>query len=279
MAAVLLVPGLSYGKGITVTVTIPPIATLVESIAGADARVFILLKAGSDPHSYEPSPSDMKKIAGSDLVVSVGFGFERWLTKILESNEGNRGGALDCSVVVKDTIALGVSGDVNPHYWLDPVIMIDVSRHISSVLTEQYPNRKEEIEKNRDSLISKLQSLDGEIRARLARLEHRKFIAFHSAWDYFARRYNLVQADVIETAHEKEPSAKHFASLIRKIRKEKIRAVFTEAQSSSRLAKTLAEETGAREGILDTIGGVRGRADYFSLMRFNADQLGKTFGE
>jgi zinc transport system substrate-binding protein len=120
-----------------------------------------------------------------------------------------------------------------------------------------------------------LEQLHAEIIQRTETLPNRRFIALHSAWTYFARRYNLVQAAVVEPFPGREPSPRYLAGLAQLMRREQVQAVVIEPQLSTNAAQALARETGARVGLMDPYGGpgVPGRESYLDLMRYDVASL------
>jgi zinc transport system substrate-binding protein len=127
------------------------------------------------------------------------------------------------------------------------------------------------------SVRTHLERLHAEITQRTAGLPNRRFIALHAAWTYFAPRYNLVQAAVVEPFPGREPSPRYLAALAQLMRREQVRAVVIEPQLSVTAAQALARETKARIGLLDPYGGpdVPERESYLALMRYNVAALVK----
>lgn len=261
-------------------VTIFPLGDLLKRVGGDLVDVEILLKPGQSPHTYEPSPGDMKWIESSDVVVMAGFGLERWLDKLLKASLKKDRLELDISRVVKNPISSDPHddaheghghGSINPHYWLDPGIMADAVIFIGEKLAAKLPAESRAILSRANSVAVELSALDSEISKRLSGPGLGKdFVAFHNAWPYFARRYGLRVAGVIETAPGREPSARHIVKLVMEIKRSKAKAVMVEPQFSTRLGETLAREAGVKTATVDPVGGAPGAQSYFDLMRNNA---------
>lgn len=263
-------------------VTIFPLGDLFKRVGGDIVDVEILLKPGQSPHTYEPSPGDMKWIESSDVVVMAGFGLETWLDKLLKASPQKSRLEMDISKAVKNPISAEpldeaheshahAHGFINPHYWLDPDIMANAVMLMGEKLAERLPAESKAIMSRANSLAAELNALDSEISKRLSGPGlGRDFVAFHNAWPYFARRYGLRVAGVIETAPGREPSARHIVQLVKEIKRSKARAVMVEPQFSQRLGQTLAQEAGVKTAVVDPIGGSSGGKSYFDLMRNNA---------
>jgi len=224
----------------------------------------------------------MKWIESSDVVVMAGFGLETWLDKLLKASPKKSRLEMDISRAVKKPISADPNdephedhshahGSINPHYWLDPDIMASAVMLMGEKLAERLPSESKAIFNRVNFVVAELSALDSEISRRLSGPGlGRDFVAFHNAWPYFARRYGLRIAGVIETAPGREPSARHIVKLVMEIKRLKAKAVMVEPQFSPRLGQTLAQEAGVKTVIVDPIGGSPGGQSYFDLMRNNS---------
>jgi zinc transport system substrate-binding protein len=122
-----------------------------------------------------------------------------------------------------------------------------------------------------------LKSLDAEIKSETESFSSREFITFHPAWTYFARRYGLVEAAVIEEAPGKEPTTKEQMRIIDLVKELNVKAIFAEPQFSTKAADAIAEDSGAKVLLLDPIGGPKlaDRDSYIAMMRYNVGQMGE----
>lgn len=281
-ALVLSTPPTASAAPLKAVATIFPMGDLLKRVGGDLVDVEILLKPGQSPHTYEPSPGDMKWIERSDVVVMAGFGLETWLDKLLKASPKKDRLEIDVSKAVKNPISADphdeaheghghAHGSINPHYWLDPDIMATAAIFMGERLAAKFPAESKAILGRAGSVASELRALDAEISKRLSAPGLGKdFVAFHNAWPYFARRYGLRVAGVIEMAPGREPSAQHIVRLVKEIGRLKAKAVMVEPQFSQRLGETLAKEAGVKTTVVDPIGGSQGGQGYFDLMRSNS---------
>jgi zinc transport system substrate-binding protein len=266
---------------LTVVATIFPLADFVKNVAGDKVDVITLLRPGDSPHTYEPTSRDMKAVAQAKLLVVNGAGLDFWVEKLKTA-------ASDNLVVVDTSAALAeegllLSGDehddggTNPHYWLDPVLAQKQVGAIAAALVAADPDNKDFYLENVADYIAQLKSLDEEIRNVTQSFSSREFITFHPAWTYFARRYDLVEAAVIEEAPGKEPTIDDIRRIVDKVRNLKVKAIFAEPQFSTKAADTIAADSGAEVLLLDPIGGPKlaGKDSYIALMRYNVGQMGE----
>jgi len=270
----------SSSDKLTVVATIFPLADFVKNVAGDKVDVITLLRPGDSPHTYEPTSRDMKAVAQATLLVVNGAGLDFWVEKLKSAASDNMV-VVDTSAVLAEE-GLLLSGDehdggVNPHYWLDPVLAQKQVEAIASALIAADPDNKDFYLENAADYIAELQSLDEEIKSITQSFSSREFITFHPAWTYFAKRYGLVEAAVIEEAPGKEPTIDEQRQIIDLVRELKVKAIFAEPQFSTKAADAIAADSGAEVLLLDPIGGpgLAGRDSYIALMRYNVGQMGE----
>ena len=285
------VPGVDRTK---VAVSIAPLADLAQQVGGEHVTVTILVPLVASPHTYEPTPAQVKEVAEADVLVLIGLGFEFWAEDVIES------AANPDLIVVHTSESIEVIHDEhqheeheigNPHVWLNPRNAMVQVKHLRDALIEADPAHRIEYEANAEAYLVQLETLDEEIAAQVATWSHREFIAFHPSWVYFAQRFGLTQAAVIEQTPGKEPSPAKLAEIIETARRIGARAIFAEPQFSSKAADTIAAESGAQVLFLNPLGGAlrqaqdgtlrqaqdkaKGPTSYFEMMRYNVAQMEK----
>jgi ABC-type Zn uptake system ZnuABC Zn-binding protein ZnuA len=127
---------------------------------------------------------------------------------------------------------------------------------------------------NADRYLGELAALDGEIRETAAGFSGCQFIAFHSAWVYFARDYGLEQAAVVERTPGAEPSPAEIVEIVKTARAIGAKAIFAEPQFSPKAAEVIAEESGAQVLFLNPLG-LPPDYHYLDLMRYNLGEMAK----
>ncbi len=262
------------GDRMLVVASINPLADFARQIGGDRVQVETMVPPGASPHTYEPKPSQLRDLSRAKVLVLVGLGFEFWADKAISAS-GNPG-----LIVVRTSDGLeilqqGEGGGGNPHVWLDPIDAIHQVELIRDAFIRADPAGKEVYTANADEYIGRLRALDEEIRKEVSGFSTRKFIAFHPAWAYFARRYGLEQVAVIERTPGREPSPAEIAKIVQAAREAGVKAIFAEPQFSPKAAKVIAQECGAQVLFLDPVGGVKGRETYIELMRYNLAQMAK----
>ncbi|MGC7872358.1 metal ABC transporter substrate-binding protein [Desulfosporosinus sp. SYSU MS00001] len=257
----------------TVVTSISPIADLIKQVAGDKVNVINLVPAGSDPHEFEPKPSDVRQVAASSIFFANGVGEEVYLNKVI-SNAGNPN--LRTVVLSNGLTILGKDqgGEGNPHLWLDVQNAKHYVETIRDQLSQTYPEDKQYFTQNAAAYLTKLTELDQWIRSQVSSLppESRKMVVLHDAWSYYAKQYGLTFVQPLLHTGEAEPSAKEYADLIQLIHAQKIHAVFSEAGFNPKLAQQLASETGVKfinNLHDDTLGDTPDSNSYIAMMKTN----------
>ncbi len=252
----------------TILTTIAPLYSFTLNIAGDAAHVENLLPSGAGPHDFSLSPMDAKKVSEASVLVINGVGLEMWLDKVIDSTDmhmtGNR------KLIIVDTSkGVGVMNK-DPHIWLSPLNAVIQVRNISNALIKADPRNSDIYAANAEAYIIRLNNLDREISDEIKTWGKKEFVAFHSAFGYFARDYGLIQAAVIQETPETEPSPRHIASVIKTIKSKGIKSIFTETQASHKIISSLAADLGLKVYSLDTLEkGAPGRERYEERMRAN----------
>ncbi len=261
------------------------LADLVRNVGGDRVEVTALIGRNQDAHAFEPSPADSRRLADAGLVVVNGLGFEGWLDRLVRA-AGSRAPVVVASAGVAPREAPGDEtrlardrAGVDPHAWQS---VGNVKRYVANVrdaLIKVDPAGQGTYAANAGAYLAKLDALDREIRSTLAQIppDRRRLITSHDAFGYFAAAYGVAFLAPEGLATNAEPSALAVARIIRRIRTERIGALFLENVVDPRLIQLIARETGARIGgtlYSDALTDADGPAPtYLDLMRHNVHEL------
>jgi ABC-type Zn uptake system ZnuABC Zn-binding protein ZnuA len=261
------------GAPVQAVATTTQVADLVRNVAGQRASVDSILRPNSDPHDYEPRPSDAAAVAKADVVFRSGGDLDGWLDDVLDSAGGDAE-----RVTLIDSVRR--SGD-DPHWWQDPRDAILAVRTIRDALIEADPKGRAGYRRRAAAYTARLRALDTEVARCLERVPaaQRKLVTTHDALGYFARRYGIevLGAVIPSLSTQAQPSAKDVNALVDQIEREHVRAVFPEAALPKKLEQAISREAGAEVGgelWADTLGpaGSSG-ATYVDSIRSNARTL------
>ena len=225
------------------------LADVTRNVVGDRFSVGSLLPAGTDPHSYQPTPQDMAKISKSKVLVVNGAEYEQFLGSLMENAKGQR-------PVIEASAGLRVITDpqdgtsIDPHLWMDPNNVITYVENIRDGLAEFDPDGAEVYELNANAYIAQLQDLDAWINGQITQIEppRRVLVTNHEALGYFAERYGFrVVGAVIESfSADASPSAQQMAALVEQIKLFEVPAIFLDASDNPDLAQQIAAETGVK---------------------------------
>jgi ABC-type Zn uptake system ZnuABC Zn-binding protein ZnuA len=240
IAAVLLVAGCSSsgGGGAPVVATTTQVADMARQVAGDRIRVEQILHPGSDPHEYEPRPSDAEALAGAKVVIRSGGDVDSWLDGLL-SQAGK-----DATVV---TLIDHVPrrGD-DPHWWQNPRNGELAVAAIRDALIKADPNGAATYRANASRYTAKLRALDAGIARCVARVPFsaRRLVTSHDSLGYYAARYGftIVGAAIPSLSSQAQPSAAATQRLIAQIDRENVPAIFPESALNPKLEQAIARE-------------------------------------
>jgi len=230
------------------------VADIAQNIAGDRVKVATLIPLGVDPHSYEPTPQDVAKIAESQVLIINGAHFEEWLNKTLQ-NAGGTHSIIEASAGLTSrkptpNEALDPDHAGDPHFWLDPTKVTSYVENIRNGLSKADPAGADKYSANAKLYIAQLVDLDNWITAQVSQIpsEKRLLVTNHESFGYFADRYGFTIAGTIipSTSSEASPSARQMAALIDTIKQTGVKAIFLETGANAQLADQIAQETGVK---------------------------------
>lgn len=273
-----------------IATTIFPLEDWCRNIVPEGTEVFSLIPVSQNPHTYEPSISDAKRLSRTDLVVRIGYGYDDWIERLVRSTRGTDSPLLILSKTETEmTYIPSVSEEehgehedhehhshaVNTHYWLDPIWAQDAVRMIAERIKTLRPDQAEEIESRTQDYLLRLAELHQEIVAVIYTLQYKSYIGYHGAFAHFADRYGLEELAAIELWSGKEPSLDHSKRIIDILRNMQNPVIFIEPKLNKKTAQVFADEVNCQVLILDPIGdpNVPGRDTYIDLMRYNLKSL------
>jgi zinc/manganese transport system substrate-binding protein len=246
------------------------LAEIAEATGGDRVQAVSLVKPGVDPHEFEPSPEDMKKITGSDLVLASGKGIEGYLHKLAAAG-GQR--LVNVGEKIPSLKMDAASSEEDPHWWHSVVHVKQAARVVRDELTRLSPSDSNLFTSNCDLYLRRLDDLEAWIKRKVAELprNRRKLVTSHDAFQYFAAAYGFTIYPVRGLTHEAERPARELTLLVEEIKKHGVKAVFGEQLASPKVVTEITRETGAKYGgLLHADGLGTGEAgSYEGMMKQN----------
>ncbi|HID10963.1 MAG TPA: zinc ABC transporter substrate-binding protein [Candidatus Latescibacteria bacterium] len=247
---------------IAVAVTILPLADFVENLGRDKVKVVVMVPPGASPHTYEPTPEQLRRVSEAEMYVKLGSGVEfelAWLDKLSKINRK--------MIIVDSSEGMELIGK-NPHVWLSPKNAEKMVENICDGLVRIDPGNREYYIGSKKKYIRKLEELDEYIREKLNGIENRRFMVYHPAWDYLASDYGLEQIPIERAG--KEPTALEIKKAVERAKKYGIKTIFVSPQFVAKGAQVIAEEIDGRIVFLDPLP-----RDYINDMRIVVERLAR----
>jgi ABC-type Zn uptake system ZnuABC Zn-binding protein ZnuA/ABC-type Mn2+/Zn2+ transport system permease subunit len=280
-------PGAAPGQ-LTVVATTTQIGDFARAVGGNAVFVDQVLRPNTDPHAYEPRPSDVEAAAEAKLVFANGDGLDAWIGTVVDDS-GSSAAIVDLGAAVPDRLPGESSGAeasrYDPHWWHDPRNAEAAVSEIERRLAAADPPQRRRFERNAAAYLAKLRELDAGIERCIGAVppEQRKLVTDHDAFGYFAHRYGIdvVGAVIPSQTTEAQPSGKDLSALAELIEREGVRAIFPESSLSPKVAEAIARQTGASASYTlygDALGpaGSAG-ATYLGMEAANANAMVRGF--
>src|SRR5919106_1313283 len=226
--------GNNFTEPLNIVASFYPIFEFVKQVGGDKVTITSLIPVGVEPHDFEPTIQQIQNAENADMVFFNGLGFEgSWLNRINNDN------IVDTSSGVNITMT---GNTVDPHIWLDPILVKNQVKNIEEALIKLDPANKEYYEKSANNFSSELDSLDALIRSTLQTCDKKDFIAFHDAFSYFANRYGLKQHSIQGTSPEGEVLPQRIQEIVELARDLGINVLYSEELVDPRFAEVIAQE-------------------------------------
>jgi len=271
------------------------LADIAQNITNNRLKIDSLMPLGIDPHEFEPVPADFAKISKNKILIINGSGLEGWLEQMLR-NTGNNNYIIEASKGLENLVDFQSENNpednktseneknhsgINPHFWLDPVFIIEYVKNISNELIKIDPDSKDIYQINAQKYIAQLKDLDIWIKSKVSMLPESKrlIVTNHESLGYFASRYgfNIVGTIIPGFSTDASITAKEFAGLIEAVKSSEVKVIFLETGSNPNLAEQLAAETGIKvvyNLYTHSLSGPDKEAStYINMMKFNVNTI------
>lgn len=277
---------------LNVITTVSPVANIIYNIGGDRITLTGIVPEGVNSHTFEPAPSDAKRLAEADLIFVNGLKLEEPTLRMAEANKkagaeiillGDR--TIKPEEYMYDFSFPKEGGSPNPHLWPNPLLSLKYAEIARDELIKRDPTGADTYNKNYDAFKARIESLDQAIKQTIASIpaENRKLLTYHDSFAYFAPRYGMTVIGAIQPADFSEPSAREVADLITQLRNEKVPAIF----GSEVFPSTVLDQIGKEAGVQfvdtlrdDDLPGKPGDKEhsYIGLMVTNVKTMARTLG-
>lgn len=257
-----------------VLTTFTVLADLTRAVAGDHVRVESITKPGAEIHGYEPTPSDLVRASGADLIIENGLGLEAWFEPFIEQ-VGAPSVTVSTGVSVMPIASDAAAGAPNPHAWMSPTEAERYVENIAAALSALAPEHAEAFEANAEAYRLELGTLRDELLAELSTLPERQraLVTCEGAFSYLARDAGLTERYIWPVNAEQQATPQRLAATIEFVRDTDVAAVFCESTVSDQAMQQVVEATGAEFGgtlYVDSLSEPDGPVPtYLELIRHN----------
>ncbi len=273
--------GVSASEPLRVSTFSSVLTEVVERVGEDLVRVTGHVKAGSDPHEFEPKPADLKTVSQAALVLLSAKHLEGYVGKLKEATGGDvrflEVGAQLPSLWRRSEGGKSGVKDEDPHWWNSVGNMQRAVGVVRDVLVELRPEERLAFEANAGKYDEELRALERWARFRIAELprDKRKLVTSHDALQYFAKDYGFTVYPITGLTAADQPSSRKVAELLQAIRAQHVKAVFVEDTANPKVLQQMTAETGAVLGgqlWVDGLG-VGDAATYTGMFRHNVNTI------
>jgi len=281
VALCLAVIGLSsaHAQKFKAVTTFTVIADMAQQVAGDAAIVESITKPDAEIHEYQPTPGDIQRAQGAQLILFNGLNLELWFEKFFQRLKG-----VPRVVVTQGIEPMGIAegpyrGKPNPHAWMSPSAALTYVDNIRDAFVQYDPANAATYTANARTYKAKIQAAIEPIRARLAAVpeNQRWLVTSEGAFSYLARDFGLKELYLWPINADQQGTPQQVRRVIDAVKKYAIPVVFSESTISSAPAEQVARETGARYGgvlYVDSLTGADGPVPtYLDLLRVTSTTI------
>jgi ABC-type Zn uptake system ZnuABC Zn-binding protein ZnuA len=243
-----------------VLTTVAPLTNIVKNVGGPFIELHGLIPGGTDSHTFEPTPSDVKYVAAADLIILNGLDLETPTEKLAVANKKPTARIVklgDNTIAPQDYVFdrsfPKSGGHPNPHLWMNPIYASRYAELVRDALIERDPAHTAQYRERTQQYTARLTALDRAIAAAVATIppRNRRLLTYHDSFAYFAPRYGVTVIGAIEPASFSEPSPREMTRVIRQLKREKVPAIFGSEVFPSKVLDQIGREAGVR--FVDTL--------------------------
>jgi zinc transport system substrate-binding protein len=258
----------------TIVAAFYPLEYAARAVGGDAFEVIGLTPPGGEPHDLELSAAQVAEIAGADLVLYV-KGYQPAVDEAVAQQAADHSLDVSAGLTLLPQSPDGDQGAADPHVWLNPLNMAAIGTAIAGRLSETTPDSATIFTANNASLGDEMASLDEEFAAGLASCRSTIMVVSHEAFAYLGAAYGFTQVGISGLSPDAEPSPARMRDVADLVAREGVTTIYYETLVDPKVAKTLADETGATSAVLDPIEGlIAGSSDsYPTIMAKNLATL------
>lgn len=261
--------------------TFTVIADMAKNVAGDAAEVQSITKPGAEIHEYQPTPQDLMRAQGANLILWNGLNLELWFEKFFDNIHDVPGVVVSTGVEPMSINEGPYNGKPNPHAWMSPTSALIYVDNIRDAFVNYDPEHAETYKHNAETYKAKIRATIDPIKNELSSLpeERRWLVTSEGAFSYLARDFNLKELYLWPINADQQGTPQQVKHVIDAVRKHNIPVVFSESTISDAPAKQVARETGVKYGgvlYVDSLSEADGVVPtYIDLLKVTSSTIAK----
>lgn len=272
------------GRKLKVATTFTILRDMAQNVAGEAAVVESITKPGAEIHDYQPTPQDVVRAQGADLVLWNGLNLERWFERFFGNLRDRRSAVLSEGIEPLPIREGPYTGRPNPHAWMSPRAALIYVENIRRALAAADPAHAEVYARNAAEYAARIRAIEAPLRERLAKIppSRRWLVTSEGAFSYLARDFEFREAYLWPINADEQGTPQQVRRLIDLVRRNGIPVVFSESTVSDRAARQVAKEANAAYGgvlHVDSLSAADGPVPtYLKLLETTVETIARGFG-
>ncbi|WP_457952020.1 metal ABC transporter solute-binding protein, Zn/Mn family [Lactiplantibacillus pentosus] len=257
---------------------------MVKNVGGQYVQNYSIVKRGTDPHEYEPRPTDIAATAEADVIFYNGLNLETggngWFKKLVTSSKKDFDhDVFAASKGIKVKYLTTNVNEPDPHAWLDLANGIQYVKNINRTLQAKDPKHAAQYQKNTDRYVAMLTRLHETAQTKFKQIpaSQRLLVTSEGAFKYFSAAYHVPAAYIWEVNTESQGTPAQMRTALKKIEGTQVRSLFVESSVSPKSMNKLSQETGipvASTIFTDSLAAEGKPGDtYYSMLKWNLDKI------
>lgn len=262
-----------------IVTTFTVIADMAENVAGDAAEVTSITKPGAEIHEYQPTPGDIRRAQGAQLIMANGLNLERWFQRFYQHLDGVPEVVVSAGVTPMGIGEGPYNGKPNPHAWMSPDNALIYVDNIRDALVKYDPVNAETYRQNAAAYKQKITAALDPLRQQIAAIPEQKrwMVTSEGAFSYLARDLGMKELYLWPINADQQGTPQQVRRVIDQVKKNDIPAVFSESTVSDKPARQVARETGAHYGgvlYVDSLSNAEGPVPtYLDLLKVTTETL------
>ncbi len=255
------------------------IADMAKNVAGDAAEVESITKPGAEIHEYQPTPGDIRRAQGAQLILTNGLNLELWFEKFYQHLKGVPEVVVTTGIQPTGITEGPYNGKPNPHAWMSPQNALIYVDNIRDAFVKYDPDNAAVYTRNAEVYKQKIKQTIEPLRAELAKIpaDKRWLVTSEGAFSYLARDFDLKELYLWPINADQQGTPQQVRKVIDSIRKYHIPAIFSESTISDKPARQAARESGAQYGgvlYVDSLSAANGPVPtYIDLLRVTTSTI------